>query len=162
MAQTSYAMDQDVAVAGLPYSASGQPSVTLTYNNPVDVIKFGRAVAKVSADENGVEKPDSGSAVIVGVAVLDSSLQYDSTNENAYAADSEVCVMARGQIYVYVEEDVTPDSDVYVRHTANGGLTDLGAFRTDADTSNALQMSNARFVKGASAGGYAVLDLNIV
>lgn len=161
MSQTSYAMDQESNVAGdLAYSNIDQCTI-LTYKNPVDQIKFGRAVAKVSADENGVEKPDSGSSVIVGVSLRDLTIEYDSSNENLYPALSDVSVMRRGQVYVYVEEDVTPDDAVFVRHTANGGLTDLGAFRTDSDSSNALALTTAKFLTSASAGGVAILDLNI-
>lgn len=161
MAQLDYSMDQDVAVGGQIAYAAGQEMTILTYNNPVDVITFGLAVAKVSGDANGVEQPDSGSAVIAGVACRDQAQEYDSGNENSFPALSNVPVMRRGQVYVYCEEAVTPDDDVYVRHTANGGLTILGAFRTDSDSSNALALTTARFLTSASSGGYAVLDLNI-
>lgn len=159
MSQTNYSMSQDTAVAGQLYGVG--PQTILTYNNPVDAILFGVAVAKVSADANGIEKPDSSGAVIVGVAVRDPSIEYDPDAENQFEALSDVPVLRRGQIYVYCEEAVTPDDDVYVRHTANGGLTVLGAFRNDNDGGNALALSTAKFLTSAGIGGYAVLDLNI-
>lgn len=161
MSQTSYGMSQDVAVAGLPASASGAAVNIQTYNNPVDIVRFGHAVAKVTGDENGIEQPDGSGSVIVGVVVRDQSLEYDADAENQHAADSDVAVMRRGQIYVYCEEAVTPDSAVYVRYTANGGLDHLGAFRTDADSSKALALTTAKFLTSAGAGEYAILDLNI-
>lgn len=161
MGQTDYSMSQDVAVAGLLASAAGAAVNIQTYNNPVDAIRFGHAVSKVSGDENGVEQPDAGGAVIVGVALRDESLEYNSAAENQYPALSAVAVLRRGQAYCYVEETVTPDAAVFVRHTANGGLTRLGAFRTDADGGNAVALATAKFITGASAGGYAIIDFNI-
>ena len=162
MSQTSYDLEQPVAVNGLIADAAGLPKSVLTYNNPVDEIKFGRAVAKVSGDDNGVEKPDSSGAILVGVAVRDISVEEGSTTaENAYPATSAVGVMRRGQVWVQVEEAVTPDDAVFVRHTANGPLTELGIFRTDADTANAIALTTAKFMTSAAAGGLAVLDLNI-
>lgn len=159
MSQTDYSMSQDVAVAGQLYGVG--PHTILTYNNPVDTILFGLAVAKVSGDANGVEKPDSSGAVIAGVAVRDPSLEYDPDAENQFEALSDVPVLRRGQVYVYCEEAVTPDDAVFVRHTANGPLTILGAFRNDNDGGNALALTTAAFITSAGIGGYAVLDLNI-
>jgi hypothetical protein len=44
-----------------------------------------------------------------------------------------------------------------VRHTANGGNTQLGAFRNDSDSSNARVLEGARWVTGNSAAGAALL-----
>lgn len=163
MSQTSYSMSQDTAVAGQIASAAGAPVTILTYNNPADVIKFGHAVGKVTADENGVKQPVSGSAIL-GVAVRDQNLPYDSDAENSYPIKSDVAVMRRGQIYVYCEEAVTPDDSVFVRFLANDPLNNLGAFRTDIDDdggAHAVALATAKFLTSAAAGGYAVLDLNI-
>ncbi|OHD25173.1 MAG: hypothetical protein A2Y38_06665 [Spirochaetes bacterium GWB1_59_5] len=128
----------------------------------MDEIPFGRAVAKVTGDDNGVELPDSGAAVLLGVAVRDISVEEgDATAENAFAADSAVGVLRRGQIWVQVEEAVTPDDAVFVRHTANGPLTKLGIFRTDADGGNAIALTTAKFLTSAATDGLAVLDVNL-
>ena len=158
MAQLDY-NNQESAVGGQIYGVG--PHDILTYNNPVDVIRFGCAVAKVSTDDDGIEKPDSSGADIVGVAILDKALEYDSDNENSYPAESSVSVLRRGEIYVYCEEAVTPDDPVYTRYTASGSNTVLGAFRTDADSSKALLLSNCAYLTSADAGGYAVLAVNL-
>lgn len=259
--QTSYSLSMNEGTPGLIASAGGSPRTVLTYNNPVDAIEFGRAVAKVSGTDGACQLPSGGSAVIVGVAVRDTSVEGIS-----YVAKSNVGALRRGQIYVEVENTVTEDSDVYVRHsgraqvqtfvlsgdaitgdaitgntiaaTFNGtaitqafdtdhlttmnalaaqiqALADVatatvggsgnrtititaavngvdvaitsaaitggvsqatitvtttvtgvlnskkGLFRSNSDTSTALQLTNARFVKGATAGNCAIVDLNI-
>lgn len=162
MSQTSYSLNQPIAVKGLLAEAAGSAMKKVTYSNPADEITFGRAVAKVSADENGCELPDSSGADIVGISVRDTVVEKDEASiPDAYPVDSAVCVLRRGRIYVEVEEDVTPDDDVYVRYSANGGNTQLGIFRTDADGSHALQITKARYMTSASAGGLAVVDINL-
>lgn len=162
MAQTSYSLTMDIAVSGMLADMAGGPKKTETYNNPDDEIPFGRAVAKISGDENGIKLPDGGGVVIVGIAVRDNQVEEgDASVENAYDNDSAVCVLRRGRIYVEVDQTVTPDSSVYVRHTANGGDDQKGIFRADADTANAVLLSGAKYVKGATAGGVAILDINL-
>ena len=154
MSQTAYSLEHDVAVSG--GLADVNNTSRDTYNNPVDEIKFGHMVAKVSGDDDGCEQPDSAGADLLGV-----SLRKISTENDKYAAKSAVAVLRRGQVFVEVEEAVTPDSDVFVRHTAGGGGSELGIFRTDADTASAVQITNARFKTSAAAGKVAVLEINL-
>lgn len=80
---------------------------------------------KVPASEAECEK-------MLGVAQYMPSLpMVDGTNE--YAQDDEVTIKRSGEIFVVTEEAVAPTDDVYVRHTANGANTQLGAFRNDPD-----------------------------
>ena len=63
---------------------------------------------------------------------------------------------------VIVEEDVTPDDDVFFRHSGAGASPEaIGRFRTDADTANADQVNSARWLTSAVAGGLAVLGINL-
>lgn len=153
MSQTSYSIAQPAAVSG--QLGTAEPYSALTFNNPVDTIAFGRMVAKVSGDANGCELPDGGSAVLLGVAI-----RKLHTTDNDYQPENEVGVMRRGQIWVEVEQTVTPDSPVYVRHTDPGALG-LGVFRADADTADAVLVPEARYLVGASANGVALLDINL-
>lgn len=66
-----------------------------------------------------------------------------------YADKATVSVMEEGGVYVEVEEAVTPASDVFVRFAAGGGGTELGIFRTDADTATAAALAGARFRKAS-------------
>lgn len=153
MSQTSYSINQSAAVSG--QLGTAEPYSAISMNNPTDVIEFGRMVAKVSADENGVQLPSGGSADLLGVAIR----KVHSEDSN-YPAGSDVGVLRRGQIYVQVEQTVVAGDPVYVRHTDPGALG-LGVFRKDADTSDAVLVPEARYLTGASANGVALLDLNL-
>lgn len=78
-----------------------------------------------------------------------------------YPAGLTINVAKKGQFWVQPEIAVTAGDPVFARITANGPLTQLGALRNDADTANAIAMPGARFLSTASAGGFAVLELNL-
>ncbi len=254
MSQLSYSLNVSEGKAGLLAYAGNQPKTTLSYNNPADVIEFGRAVAKVTGEDGQCQLPNGSGAVIEGIAVLDTA-----TEGTSYAAKSAVSVLTRGAIYVQVEEAVTSDDPVYVRYAGkfqvqtivfsaniitgntisidvdgvtitqafdtnnattvaalaaqiqaepgvstaasngtdtitvtsavkgtdvvldNEGITggvsqaiititettagisndDRGLFRNDADSSTAKQITQAKYLKGASAGGLAIVEINL-
>lgn len=80
-------------------------------------------------------------------------VQYDDTKT--------VNVMTKGRVLVKVEEAVTPTSKVFVRHTINGANVP-GGFRASIDTDKAFEItSGARYLSSASAGGLAVLEVNL-
>lgn len=162
MSQTSYSLSMSTAVAGLPGDAAGAPQVIDSYANPVDEIAFGCAVQQVSGDDSAIELPDNGSAIIRGVAVRDLAEENGSAGaDNTFPVNSAVPIMKKGKIWVRVEEAVTPASDVYARYTVNGGNTQLGAFRTDADAGKAIQITQARFLSSTSGSGLALLEINL-
>jgi len=162
MSQTSVDINQPVAVNGLLADASGQPKTVNTFNNPAVEIPFGRMVAKISADDNGVDLPTDAGDLLVGIALRDYTVaEGDATAENAYKINSAVAVLRRGQVYVEVDEAVTPDDNVFVRHTANGGLDKLGVFRQDADTARAVAVPEAKFLTSGSAGELVIVDMNL-
>jgi hypothetical protein len=252
--QTSYPLDLSEGLAGQQFDMNPQTIVSM--NNPAVAIYHGRAVEKITGDEDGIKLPDNGSANLWGVAVKD-----PTNEEDYYEALEAVAVMTQGRIYVPVEEAVTPDDSVYVRYdgkyqvqtfvldadlvagntiavdvdgntvsyvyaashlasmqafaallaaqpgintavvggagnrtititgssmeadvaltnaSITGGatqagititetvdrisVTERGKFRTDADSTTAMAWAAARYVKGASAGAYAVLEINL-
>lgn len=264
MAQLTYT-DMAIGQAG-DIGLGGETAVSAISYNVVTggLIKPGLCVAKISADENGIKLPSASSDQLLGVATRDTSEENTDDSSFTYAANSAVGVVFRGPIYVSVEENVTPDDDVFVRFesepevftvtwdgdfvasnaingsingvaitevdfdsdqsttiaavaaaiealdsvttatvtdtreitvtgavdavdistnatfTVTGGAsqadetvanvsgpsvgTQTGIFRTDADTgagATAVQLTNARFLTNGSAGGVALLDLNI-
>lgn len=160
MSQTSYSLTLPTSVAGLDSTMSGEKKIVLSMNNAAEV-PFGRIVAKDSGVENGCELPAGGSAVLLGGAVRDLRVEDGSAStDNTYAAKSSVPVMMKGRMWVEIDQNVTTDSAVYVRHTANGGNTKLGACRADADSSNAVLLAGARFISDGTAGGYAEILIN--
>ncbi len=97
-----------------------------------------------------------------GVAVGDSSKERRTTAPyGGYSHGDRVPIMRKGRIWVVSEDAVTaPGTQAYVRFSASGSEV-LGAFRTDADTSDAAALTGARFMKTCSAGGLTVLSLNL-
>ena len=253
MSQISYSDTMLAGVAG--QIGSSVPRTVKSYNNPDEIIYHGRAAAKISGDDDGCELPNGSGADIIGVSLRDLG-----NIDGYYETKSSVALMKDGEVYVEVEEDVTPDDDVYVRHTGKaqvqtfvldadlvssnvitvdvngetlsttfatnhlttisalatliqaqpdvatavvGGsgnrtititaetdkeieleneevtlgasqagititettamilTTDRGKFRTDSDSSTALQITNARFLSSASAGGVALLSIKL-
>jgi len=117
----------------------------------------------------GVKVP-AASGTFAGVALYDRVQQVNSgtpaflssltTTEGAqYPATEPIRIRRKGRVYVYAEQAVNPTLPVYLRYTANGGLTP-GNFRVDADTSKAMVIANAAWVSTTSAAGLAVLEIN--
>lgn len=100
-----------------------------------------------------------------GVAVYDASIERAA---DALAAGVEfgdgiaLGVMDKGAIYVLPETAVKPGDAVYVRIASGSGGSNLGAFRTDADTATAVVLSGAKWGSKAAAGAPAVLVLSNV
>lgn len=71
-------------------------------------------------------------------------------------------VVHRGAVWVETEVPVTEDAAVFFRHTANGALTKVGAFRTDSDSGNAIEVpaSIAKWRRD-SATGVGLLEINL-
>ena len=140
MAQTSY---NDSLVAGVSGDLADGPDERQiqTYINATEDIPYGRAVAKIAADDDGIDLPSVVGDLIVGVSVrkqddLVGCYDFDGTY------GEPVAVLRKGAIYVKVEEDVTPDDDVYVRFEAEVHVStitlnvDLVALNSVAGTIN--------------------------
>lgn len=151
-----------VALAGMVADGAGSPHDIVSRANIVDEIPFGVAVADIAGDEDTIELPTSSGAKICGIAVRDLKVEEGQASiDNAYPANSKCAVMKKGRIWVIVEKAVTVDDSVFVRHTANGGNTQLGAFRDDSDTNRALQIVNARFITSTTGAGIAIVEINL-
>lgn len=121
MSQTIYSDEQSIAAQGDLGSASGEDHDILTFTAVDDLtIEIGTAVAKETADNDGVKSPDTSTDQILGVALRDPTLEEDEDNagEFFYPQGWKVPVVKRGSVYVLLEESVTPDDDVFVRFTA--------------------------------------------
>lgn len=161
--QTTYNAQPAVAIAGM--QADAMRSDTISRIAKTD-LGFGLAVMTVTADDTQCDKPGSSAAVILGVTVYDAALPpagslNGSAYAGAYAAGMEVRILRKGRIWVIAEQNVDPTLAVYARHTANGGNTTLGKFRVDIDTANAVLLANAKWLSTTTAGGLALLEINI-
>lgn len=153
--------DGEVAISDADANLSLATTVAHANGEPMPA---GIAVTRGTADNECRNMVDA-SSVVIGVTMFDHSysqpLTIGATGEALFPPDSVIGILRDGEIWVRVEEAVTPASDVYVRHTASGANTQIGAFRATTDSSTAVALTSARFKSSASAGGLARLSLKI-
>lgn len=117
----------------------------------------------------------TGGSYTIGYAVLDASLTvndflgvpvYDAWTmegraENSalgeYGHGDTVPVLVKGAIAVETEGTCADRGDVYVRVSPNGGNTQIGKFRADADSATAVLVPNARFERATTDGAVNVV-----
>ena len=157
MSQTNYD-EQKRALDGMKGNIG--PDTVMSYAAE-GVIGFGRFVALGTDKEKQVKLPAGATDVTSlkskrGVA-LQSHANENPKNgaEPRYLDKATVSVLTKGFVYVKVEENIAVADDVFVRF--QGG--DEGLFRSDADTADAAQLADARWIEGADAGDFALLEL---
>lgn len=158
--QTSFTQDPVQGMAG-QVSSGTHSDIATRYAEGACPVGLG-LVAGTSGALQQAKTPTSTVAptavTFLGVAHLDSS------REVADYADGEVMgVVRKGRVWVAYEPDTvpTPDTQAYIRHTANGaGKLVLGAFRANADTSNASAVPGGYFRRLDTAAGLVELELN--
>ncbi|MCK4959237.1 MAG: hypothetical protein KAT00_07545, partial [Planctomycetes bacterium] len=151
-----FANENGVGVAGAGTMTLAATTANVT-GNPID---FGLGVAKGSGDRN-TQLPSTTGFLFIGIAAKDQKEQDLTTGLNRYEEGEAVGVLRRGRIWAVAEEAVTPTSDVYLRHTANGALLP-GGWRTDADTARADNVSTwAKYMTTADAGALVQIDVNL-
>lgn len=164
--QTSYVVDK---AAGYPGAvANSVPSVRES-KAAAAAVNFGTFVCRRAAPADGDDQcanPAATADVTArgrGIAILDQTKkgpQYGTVG--GYVANDQVEYLRQGQIWVTVEEAVVQDGPVFVRFAAGGGGTQLGAFRTSADTATAVQLPSAIYkTSQPTIGGLALVELNL-
>ncbi len=157
MTQLSYGYDMEIGQPGLLFDI-GNNSV-LTYRAEEN-INFGLGLVKGTGDSDAL-LPVDGDGDFIGVAIRTQGIEQNGSGEAFYAEKSAVSVLNRGRIYVRSEQEVVAGDPVFLRFEVGAPGTVLGAFRKDADTDKAYALSGVRFVRGAAAGGLAVIEINL-
>ena len=161
--QTSYGYTMAAAIAGMiAETMAAQYVRSALQGEAAAEIPFGVGVAQGTLD-NQVILPSGGAAKIVGVALFSNSYSKDlDLGTTGLKPKATVSVMEKGRCWVVVEQAVAKEDPVYIRHTPNGaGKLQLGAFRKDADTANALQMKGCRYLTTqATPGGLAMVEVD--
>lgn len=165
MSQTSYPLNQPEAVAGNLADVGNNDIIS---RSAEAALVFGLGVMVGTDKDKQAKVLTSGvhaSNVIdekkfLGVTVRDLARENLASSTNGYETYDTAAIIRKGRVYVKVEEAVTTEDPVYVRHTTGTG-TVIGAFRKSADTNTAALLTNARWDKGASANGFAVLSINL-
>ncbi len=80
----------------------------------------------------------------------------------AYLAGASMPLVTRGPIWCTSESAFALGDDVYVRHTANGGLTQKGAVTSGAGTTTGCRkLTGARVLHASTASGVVLLEVNV-
>jgi len=162
MSQLTYDNTIPVGYPGLIYDLHKGYNDTLVSTEASAVIPFGCAVCKGSTDEGGILPVDANSK-FEGVLIKDDSYAPGSIDldANGLKPKASLSIRKRGPIWVKVEEAVVKNDPAFFRHTASGGNTQKGAWRKSADTATAVEAQGCYFMTSASAGGLAVLWVDI-
>lgn len=166
MPQTTYLAAHPVGLAGALVDASENDVISRILSDATS-IPFGVGLKEGTTGGTNCAVPAAAGARIIGVALRTDNYENRSlTTTLAIAQKDVVSVLRRGRVWVLVEQDVVVGDDVFVRHTARLTNTQLGGFRTDADTASSVDyaavLANARFVSAASAGGLAQLEIDLL
>ena len=156
MAQLSYPVDQPVAFPGLLADLNDSKYIVSRANEESEAMQFGIAVIEGTADDQMLRVTNAAQP-LAGVTVHDHTTEVGGDDANLIDPNRMGGVLRRGTIYVQVEDAVAKGGAPFVRVVAPGSEI-IGQFRSDADTGNARQMSNARFATSAAAGEFAVLE----
>lgn len=134
-----------------------------------DVAMQGGLFVTMGAADGGCKLPTVATDITSALKALgitrsnvarDPNFPSGGTAGYTYQIGDSVEVVSRGQVWVLVEEAVSPADDVYVRFDTGTG-SQKGAFRTSADSTTAALLAGARFLTTASANGLALVDLNL-
>lgn len=135
------------AAAALPYGVC-------VVRDETNTAGFDQLAAKLPASSG-----DMANGSVLGIVAADQARAQDPSFAVAtYAQGDVVPVQKAGRIVVLSETAVTDGQPVYARISANGGLTQLGALRADADGGHAVLMPNAIWIGTSSAAGLTVLE----
>lgn len=137
-------------------------------NTTLTTTKYARSFVSLSIPA----QTGTGGTFTIGVAALDASLtaadflgvvirkpvsvMADPDAAMDFADGEAVGLLRKGSIYVETEDACVEGEPVYFRVAGTG---DVGAFRSDADTANAVLLPNARWGKSSAAGALNILEL---
>lgn len=137
----------------------GNADIVTRANAYGDTIPFGVFVTKGTNEGEAVPPEATGEVTgLVGLGVVVRS--HTQPQDEGYADGDPMPVLKRGRVWVPVEDAVTAESAAFVRFVA-AGAEQLGAFRSDADGTDAVALPGAKFVTDADAGELALLDINL-
>ena len=160
MSQTSY-VEQGQLLAGMKADTGFDDVLSALAEGAVP---FGRFLAAGTDAERQVKLPALATDItnkkaLRGIAVHTHAIEseYQGSNPAEYKDEAAVSYIRKGRIAVEVDEAVSTTDAVFVRFA--GG--NEGKFRSDADGSNAAELANARYVKGTTGPGIAIIEVNL-
>ena len=144
MSQTSYSLDNPIAVEGALYD------VAMTRDKISALVEL---AAGIRTDITG--------GLIRGVSFIDLSLETPVGGAPLYAETDSIPLMRKGRIWVVAENTAVADQPVFVRFqngddsaTFDGGFSGVNTIDHDL-------LPDAKWFKGAAAGELGVIEVNI-
>ncbi len=161
MSQTSYAQRFVEGIAG-QLTCPLQDAVLDSKINAL-AMPAGIFVVRDGADD-AVKIPASSAEITttgVGFVKHDMAKERQQSQTVDFPAKSGVTIMASGRMRVLSETATTYGAAVFVRFTVEGGDTQLGKVRNDADTDKAVALPGARFIRTIGAAGLTEIEFNV-
>ncbi len=110
-------------------------------------------VATTNANEAALPSVTGGRMIGVSTRKHSVSSVYNDANGVGYTENGGIAINNLGYIIAQVELPVVKGTNVFLRHTLNGATTLVGAFRSDADTANADEVTNVKFAESVTGTG---------
>jgi hypothetical protein len=135
------------------------------YNTDTVILPFGSALVKGTGDQD-LLLPVNGSSVLMGIAYATDTFEMragyslNADNKMGYPISSLVSYIRKGVVAVLIDGAVTAGQTGWWRHTA-AGAERKGTWRGDADTSDAVQVLQSRFLESGVAGDIVPLSINL-
>lgn len=163
MAITTYNDVSEVGlIAGQLYKTIVNGNKITGYNTSGGVLAAGfGAVFTGTGKEVALPSGAGNFAGILTIPTVEYRVGYsiDAGDRFGWPDDYEVALALTDMYVVYVDDTVAVGDDVYLSHTASTSV--VGAFRNDANSSNAQLVSGAKFMS-AAAGTDSALALAVV
>lgn len=159
--QTTFNIEQSGPYAGMK-AGVGPDTIGSYRNGEAAAVPFGVLVQQGTDDGEFDLYDTTGGLKLLGVLCHTHALSNrDLSNDDGIAVDAMGNVMERGRVFVEVEDAVAAGEPAFARFVAGAGGTQLGAFRSDADTASADAIPGLMYKTSASAGGIAELSVNL-
>lgn len=163
---TSYA-EQARGFAGMLANSKLKTASSYVQGEASAEMQFGIAVAQGTASavqgtpDKAILMVDANSKV-VGVHLHSHSFapEYDM-GTTGVKPKRLISVLEEGEVYMLCESDCTKGNAAFVRHTANGLLTNIGAVRKDGDTNTAVEYVGIIFDETLAAGGIVRVKVDV-
>ena len=148
------------------YSYNARSGVNGQGTSQTAVLPFGRLVYRGTdpPGPGGVQSvilPNTTDGVVAGIVAYRASYESPhSSDQRGYPGAAIVPLITDGEVGVWAEGSVAITDTVFFRVATNGTLTELGRFRTDNDSGNAIELSGAQFESARTGAGVVRLSLN--
>jgi hypothetical protein len=159
---TNFAADI-LALTGIDTSIYDNVGHTITVNSLNNAIS-------ITVDISGITGTMTISSIVASTTDVAADFQGVSVHTHTlsetnyvYPANSPINILRKGRIYVIAEVAVDADDPVFYRVEvgATPATEIVGGFRNDSDGGQAIELTFAKWVRGADAAGFAVLEINL-